>query len=106
MSVLTWEDPASNGPNKFRWICSPMRLVLVMLFRPLILLWLPCLSLLHAISIGAAPLATAAAKGVATGAAISYRQQVVPVLEKYCYSCHGRGKSKGDFSLDPYQSET
>uniref|UniRef100_UPI0025D0C5B6 DUF1587 domain-containing protein n=1 Tax=uncultured Phenylobacterium sp. TaxID=349273 RepID=UPI0025D0C5B6 len=32
----------------------------------------------------------------------SYEEKVVPLLSKYCYDCHGRGKRKGDFALDVY----
>jgi hypothetical protein len=36
---------------------------------------------------------------------ISYERQVVPLLDRYCYSCHGHGKSKGDFTLDGYPGQ-
>ncbi len=32
----------------------------------------------------------------------TYDLQVKPLLEKYCYSCHGNGKHKGDLALDAY----
>jgi len=35
---------------------------------------------------------------------ISYERQVTPLLNKYCYSCHGNGKKKGDLALDAYPS--
>jgi hypothetical protein len=35
---------------------------------------------------------------------ISYDKQVTPLLNKYCYGCHGKGKSKGDLSLDAYKT--
>lgn len=34
-----------------------------------------------------------------------YRAHVVPVLDKYCYACHGNGKHKGDLKLDTYTNE-
>jgi uncharacterized membrane protein len=30
----------------------------------------------------------------------SFEKDVLPLLEKYCYDCHGDGASKGEFSLD------
>lgn len=36
---------------------------------------------------------------VATG----YNEEIVPLLEFYCYSCHGEGSSKGDFSMDEFK---
>ncbi|MBK7997462.1 MAG: DUF1592 domain-containing protein [Verrucomicrobia bacterium] len=44
------------------------------------------------------------AKGSAH-AEISYERQIVPLLDKYCYSCHGNGKKKGDFALDIYKAQ-
>ena len=38
--------------------------------------------------------------------AISYEKQITPLLQKYCYGCHGNGKKKGDLSLDPYKQES
>src|SRR5689334_14275358 len=35
---------------------------------------------------------------------ISYEKQVTPLLTKYCYGCHGNGKSKGDLALDAYKT--
>ena len=39
------------------------------------------------------------------GKRIAFEKQVVPLLEKYCYSCHGNGKKKGDIALDTYKSQ-
>lgn len=36
---------------------------------------------------------------------ISYDKQIRPLLNKYCYSCHGNGKTKGDITLDGYKSD-
>lgn len=60
--------------------------------------------------LAAAPLSGASgpsrAKSGASLGAISYEKQVIPLLQKYCYGCHGNGKKKGDLSLDPYKLET
>jgi len=32
-----------------------------------------------------------------------YNEEIVPLLEFYCYSCHGEGSSKGDFSMDEFK---
>ena len=34
---------------------------------------------------------------------IAFDKQVAPLLDKYCYSCHGHGKHKGDVALDTYK---
>ena len=36
---------------------------------------------------------------------LSYDQHVVPLLNKYCFDCHGRGKKKGDTVLDAFKDE-
>jgi hypothetical protein len=33
-----------------------------------------------------------------------YRDQVQPLIKKYCFECHGNGNSEGDFNLDKYDS--
>jgi mono/diheme cytochrome c family protein len=38
-------------------------------------------------------------------AASTYRQQIQPLLQRYCYSCHGKGRKKGDLALDAYKDE-
>jgi hypothetical protein len=47
------------------------------------------------------------AKSRPTGSqtAISYDKQIRPVLDRYCFSCHGNGKTKGDISLDGYKTD-
>ena len=35
---------------------------------------------------------------------ISYEKQVLPLLERYCFDCHGDGASKGGLSLDSWKS--
>ena len=38
-------------------------------------------------------------------AAPTYAKSVRPLLEKYCYNCHGNGKKKADLALDAYPDE-
>ena len=33
----------------------------------------------------------------------SYKKDLVPLLEKYCYECHAEGESKGKFSMDEFK---
>ncbi|MEW6161549.1 MAG: DUF1587 domain-containing protein, partial [Verrucomicrobiota bacterium] len=35
-----------------------------------------------------------------------FETEIKPLLQQYCYSCHGNGKKKGDFSLDPFQDQS
>jgi len=35
--------------------------------------------------------------------AATYTKEIVPLLEKYCYDCHGEGEAKGKFSLDEFK---
>ncbi len=53
---------------------------------------------------------TAIAAGLWLSAAIaaadpqeSYKKEIAPLLEHYCFSCHGEGLSKGDFSMDKFK---
>ena len=39
-------------------------------------------------------------------AAPTYQKNVRPLLEKYCYTCHGNGKKKAGLALDSYPDET
>jgi mono/diheme cytochrome c family protein len=32
----------------------------------------------------------------------AYHRRILPLLQKYCYDCHGDGSDKGDFALDEY----
>jgi len=74
-----------------------------MSFRPV------CLSILLVVGmapegLSAAPQASARPRAKeAAQVEISFETQVTPVLEKYCYNCHGRGKKKGDLALDTYR---
>jgi hypothetical protein len=36
----------------------------------------------------------------------SYTDTIAPLAERYCYSCHGHGKHKGDVTLDKYKDES
>ncbi len=44
------------------------------------------------------------APGGATEGAKKYAAEIKPLLETYCYKCHGNGKSKGKLSLDTFKS--
>lgn len=33
----------------------------------------------------------------------SYKKEVLPILETYCYDCHGDGSKKGELALDHYK---
>ena len=35
--------------------------------------------------------------------ATAYTKEIVPLLEMYCYDCHGEGESKGKFSMDEFK---
>src|SRR3954463_5746875 len=34
----------------------------------------------------------------------SFKKEIQPILQQYCYDCHGNGKSKGDLALDQYKT--
>jgi hypothetical protein len=34
-----------------------------------------------------------------------YKAHILPLLERYCYDCHGDGSSKGDVSLDIFEND-
>ena len=38
--------------------------------------------------------------GSSKKAAINFKDSVLPLLEEYCYDCHGEGANKGDFAMD------
>lgn len=42
---------------------------------------------------------------VLAAAPLSFAGDIRPLLEKYCWDCHGDGMDKGGLSLDPYESE-
>lgn len=33
-----------------------------------------------------------------------FKNEIIPLLDKYCYRCHGEDKQKGDFRLDIYKN--
>jgi len=35
----------------------------------------------------------------------SFEMDILPILEDYCYHCHGEGKKKGDLSLEIFKTE-
>lgn len=37
-------------------------------------------------------------------ATASFKKDILPVLVKYCYKCHGDGQKKGDIALDKFQT--
>jgi len=66
-----------------------------------ILTWCGIL-LMNVVPVISAPSAkerTRAAQEVQAG----FDRDIQPLLEKYCYSCHGNGKHKGDLALDRYR---
>lgn len=46
-----------------------------------------------------------AADATATSAAANFHGKVAPILEKYCYDCHGNGVGKGNVSFDEFASD-
>ena len=38
-------------------------------------------------------------------AAVRFRERVQPILESYCYGCHGNGEKKGNRTLDEFSSD-
>src|SRR5687768_16736235 len=49
-------------------------------------------------------IAHAELRAAAPHSAISFDQHVKPLLETYCYECHGNGAHKGDVALDTLQT--
>ena len=40
--------------------------------------------------------------GLVGTVAADYEKEIRPILEQYCYDCHGDGSKKGDFSMDAF----
>ncbi len=36
---------------------------------------------------------------------VAFTEEILPLLERYCYQCHGDGEEKGGLALDQYQTE-
>src|SRR5687768_16058046 len=45
------------------------------------------------------------ASGAEARAVERYQEEIQPILEVYCYACHGYGMKKGGMSLDAFASE-
>jgi hypothetical protein len=43
-------------------------------------------------------------KGPAAAMAAKFNHDVQPLVQKYCYGCHGNGKKKGDVTLDQFKT--
>jgi hypothetical protein len=52
-----------------------------------------------------ATFAASTSLGQATPAGERFRERVQPILETYCYSCHGHGASEGNRTLDEFDSD-
>ena len=37
--------------------------------------------------------------------ALSYQNDILPLLEEYCYRCHGEDKQKGDIQLSSFHDK-
>ncbi len=57
-----------------------------------------CLAVPSVFRLAAADLSPALA-----GAESGFQEEIKPFVVKHCYSCHGNGKAKGDFSLEPFK---
>ncbi len=44
------------------------------------------------------------AEAVPSAQRIAYESDVVPLLQRYCYECHGNGKSESGLALDAYKT--
>jgi hypothetical protein len=59
----------------------------------------------HAIRLCAGLLATGLSCRAADSALQSFTTDIQPVLEEYCYDCHGNGSKKGGVQLDDFASD-
>lgn len=57
------------------------------------------------LGVSAAALPWMQAAETRSAAAASYHAKVAPILEKYCYDCHGNGVGKGNVSFDEFASD-
>lgn len=51
-------------------------------------------------------LAARAQKIAETDLEIDFKEKIEPLLQDYCYDCHGDGADKGDFTLDEFDSSS
>ncbi len=49
---------------------------------------------------------TPAVKAADPAAATDFKKNIQPVLEEYCYDCHGDGEKKGGVALDAFNTNT
>lgn len=85
--------------------------------RPAVLsaLWLSCLlacTVSHGEDLSAGPISSDQQARVDIGTqallalrANQFRERVQPILETYCYSCHGNGASEGNRAFDEFKSD-
>jgi len=59
------------------------------------------LAIIGLLPLGASP-ATGALFGASKSAPLNYERDVRPLLAKYCFSCHGADKKKGDLTLHTF----
>ena len=61
--------------------------------------------MLHFLKILLPVLVAALPLGQLPAESLSFATDIRPLLEKYCWDCHGDGMDKGGLSLDPYENE-
>lgn len=62
---------------------------------------MPCRLLIAALLVVWLPAITLAAKPEREQ---QFKSEVLPLVQKYCFDCHGKGNSEGDFNLDKYDT--
>jgi len=48
---------------------------------------------------------TAQARGESKSGADQFKKNIQPVLQEFCYDCHGDGEKKGNVTLDRFESD-
>lgn len=61
--------------------------------------------LLIVTALGSAESVAAGATPSSAAVPVDYQKEVQPLLDKYCYDCHGNGIAKGKVSLDEFSSD-